>query len=305
MPASPIRDRVTLKPRLDELYESFNVPDSAEDPVRFARRYADVRDREVAGFIAAGLAFGRVASVMASVEAVLGRLGPHPAAFVCDFDLRRDGALFKDFVHRWTRGADINALLLTLRHMLREHGSLERFFLEDLRPDDTDVERALESFSTRACAVDVRPAYGGRRPPERAGVGYFFPRPSKGSGCKRLNLYLRWMVRQDQIDPGGWTGVKRSQLIVPLDTHIIRIGRCLRLTRHTSPGWKMASEITATLRALDPEDPIRYDFSICHLGMINACGFTTPRRDRECPLRGLCRPGGRTRAASLRPSARP
>jgi uncharacterized protein (TIGR02757 family) len=122
------------------------------------------------------------------------------------------------------------------------------------------------------------------------GVRYFFPSASGGSGCKRLNLYLRWMVRRDAIDLGVWSRLPASVLVVPLDTHVIRVGRCLGLTRYRSPGWKMAADITASLRLLDPDDPVKYDFSLCHLGMMNACGFGTRRGDAQCPLRGLCWP---------------
>ena len=173
------------------------------------------------------------------------------------------------------------------------------------RPEGRDplVEEAaaLDAFSTRALATDLRPAYG--RMPKRPGVCYFFPRPSAGSACKRLNLFMRWMVRTDQIDLGVWTNVRPSRLIVPLDTHVIRVGRCLRLTRYISPGWKMAAEITASLRAIDPADPVRYDFSLCHLGMMNACGFRRAQKDSQCPLRGVCRPVVRTRPPFRRSSA--
>jgi uncharacterized protein (TIGR02757 family) len=196
-------------------------------------------------------------------------------------------------VHRWTRGEDIAALLWMLRQMLERSGSIEAFFLEGDAGDGADVAAALDSFSTRALALDIRRAYG--RVPRRPGVCYFFPRPSTGSACKRLNLFLRWMVRRDEIDLGVWTRLSPSRLIVPLDTHVIRLGRCLRLTRYTSPGWRMAADITAALRALDPEDPIRFDFSICHVGMMNACGFGRKQGDSQCPLKGLCHP--RTRAA--------
>ena len=127
---------------------------------------------------------------------------------------------------------------------------------------------------------------------ERYPVHYFFVRPSTGAACKRLNLFLRWMVRRDGVDPGGWTAVGAGQLIVPLDTHTIRIGRCLRLTRRQSPGWKMAVEITDALRAIDPDDPVRYDFSLCHLSMMGACGYGTRRGSAQCPLREHCRPTG-------------
>ena len=125
-------------------------------------------------------------------------------------------------------------------------------------------------------ATSVEPRSGRRlwTDSDPSGVGYFFPRPSAGSACKRLNLFLRWMVRRDSLDLGCGRACRRRKLVVPLDTHVIRVGRCLRLTRYTSPGWRMAQDITASLRRLDPSDPVRYDFSICHLGMMNACGFS-------------------------------
>jgi uncharacterized protein (TIGR02757 family) len=202
-------------------------------------------------------------------------------------------------VHRWIRGADIIALLWILRQMLEASGSIEAFFAEGLAPDAVDVGDALDSFSRRALALDLRAVYG-RRLPKRAGVCYFFPRPSAGSGCKRLNLYLRWMVRRDAIDLGAWTSVPASTLIVPLDTHVIRLGRCLRLTTYTSPGWRMAADITASLRAIDPADPARFDFSLCHVGMMNACGFGRRQGDAQCPLKGLCRPRSSRRSSSAR-----
>jgi uncharacterized protein (TIGR02757 family) len=298
-----VQTKLDLKARLDTLYDAFNVADSAEDPVQFLAGYDDPADREIVAFCAGALAFGRVASVKASIARVLLVLGPHPAQYVRDFSHRHHAAPFETFVHRWTRGADIVALFIILQHMLKTSGSIEAFFAAGLDPAAPDIEAALDSFCTRACEVDVRVAYGGRKPPVRAGVRYFFPRPSGGSGCKRLNLFLRWMVRKDQVDPGGWTTVSPSQLVIPLDTHVIRVGRCLRLTRLTSPGWRMASDITRALRALDPVDPVRYDFSLCHLGMMNACGFMRPQRDAGCPLHGICRPGAGTRRASARPSA--
>jgi uncharacterized protein (TIGR02757 family) len=191
-------------------------------------------------------------------------------------------------VHRWTRGEDIAALLWILRQMLEASGSIEAFFAVGLAPDAVDIADALDAFSRRALALDIRRAYG--RVPRKAGVCYFFPRPSAGSACKRLNLFLRWMVRRDAIDLGVWTRVSPAQLIVPLDTHVIRLGRCLRLTTYTSPGWRMAADITAALRQLDPADPVRFDFALCHVGMMSACGFGRPQGSAHCPLRGFCHP---------------
>jgi uncharacterized protein (TIGR02757 family) len=279
----------SLKAVLDAQYEAFNVEDSATDPVQFLRPFADPADREIVGFVAAGLAFGRVASVMASVGRVVEVMGGDPARYVRDFDARRDARALTPIVHRWIRGADLVALMLVLQAMLRAHRSIEGALAAGHDPSAADVGPALDAFAATACAVDVRPAYG-RRLPARAGYRYFFARPSTGSACKRLNLYLRWMVRRDAVDPGGWTRIAASHLVVPLDTHIIRLGRCLGLTRQRTPGWKMAAEITAALRRLDPLDPIRYDFALCHLGMMKACRYGVAKSHPGCPLAGWCKP---------------
>ena len=282
----------TTAARLDSLYKAFDHVTSATDPVHIVRRFSAPEDREIVGFCAAGLAFGRVASVLHSIESLLAVMGPHPARFVRDFDPARERDRLAPLVHRWIRGRDLLALLLILQRMLREAGSIEAFFLEGDDPAQPHVGAALDSFSRRALATDLREAYG-RRVPKQRGVSYFFPRPSAGSACKRLNLFLRWMVRRDEIDLGVWTHLSPARLIVPLDTHVIRLGRCLRLTKYTSPGWKMASEITASLRTIDAVDPVRYDFALCHVGMMNACGFAKPQKDSQCPLKGLCYPKGK------------
>jgi uncharacterized protein (TIGR02757 family) len=301
-----------LKPALDRLYEDFNYPDSAADPIQIVRRYERPDDREVVGFCAASLAFGRVGSVMQSIGQLMAVMGPHPAEYVRAFDPRRDTAAFRHLVHRWTRGRDLAALVWILSQMMDRSGSIQNFFLEQDDESAEDVAKALDSFSTRALALDLAAVYG-RGARRRTGVCYFFPRPSAGSGCKRLNLFLRWMVRRDALDLGVWTRVSPARLVVPLDTHVVRVGRCLGLTRYTSPGWKMAHDITASLRRLDPADPVKYDYALCHLGMMNACGFgRAPRSathrgaspDAQCPLRGWCRPGARKPAPSRQPSGR-
>jgi uncharacterized protein (TIGR02757 family) len=293
---------IALKPALDRLVADFARADHVEDPVRVLARYPDPADREIAAFLSAGLAFGRVRSVLNSVEAVLAVMGPRPARFVRGFVPRRDAPRLRPLVHRWMRGDDLAALMLVLRHMLDSAGSIERFFAEGLNGSAGDVGSALESFSRRACDVDVSAVYGRTRP--RPGVGYFFARPSGGGACKRLNLFLRWMVRRDAIDPGGWSLVGPSQLVVPLDVHVIRVGRCLRLTRYRSAGWRMAEEITASLRQLDPDDPVKYDFALCHLGMLGICTITRPQQSAACPLSGFCRPHAGRRRGSRPPSGR-
>jgi uncharacterized protein (TIGR02757 family) len=289
MSRSPVSD-TALRSALDTLYDGFNAHQSVSDPVWFAHRFDRNDDREVVGFIAAALAFGRVQSVINSIEGMLAVMGPSPAAFVRRFDPPRHRQVFGHLVHRWTNGADFAALAWILHTMIERHGSIEECFAAGLPADAVDTGEGLQSFSTRALAIDLKPIYGRARP--TPGVAYFFSKPSSGGACKRLNLFLRWMVRRDRVDLGVWSKVRPSQLIVPLDTHIIRVGRCLGLTRYRSPGWRMAVEITASLRRLNPDDPAKFDFSMCHIGMMNACGFEKPFRDSRCPLRGACHPRG-------------
>ncbi|MGQ0733702.1 MAG: TIGR02757 family protein [Acidobacteriota bacterium] len=282
-----------LRARLDSLYADFNHETSASDPIHIVRRFTRDDDRELVAFCASALAFGRVQSVLASIEGLLAVMGKAPAAYVRAFNPSRDRGALDHLVHRWTRGIDLAALLWVIRQMLDSHGSIERFFAEGMHPDAATVEGGVESFSRRACALNLEAVYGDVV--SRPGVAYFFSRPSSGGACKRLNLFLRWMVRRDALDLGVWQRVRPAQLIIPLDTHVIRVGRCLGLTRLASPGWRMAEDITRSLRTLDPDDPVKYDFSLCHLGMMQACGFGRPERDAHCPLRGACRPRGRRR----------
>jgi uncharacterized protein (TIGR02757 family) len=279
---------MSLSARLESLYQDYNREDSASDPVHKVRPFADPADREIAGFCAGALAFGRVASVLNSIDTLFAIMGPRPAAFIRRFEPDGPHPELRAMVHRWTRGPDFVALLWILRQILDRSGSVESFFLEGYRDDHLDIGPALDSFTTRAMALDIRRAYG--RVPRRPGVSYFFTRPTAGSGCKRLNLFLRWMVRADEVDLGVWTRVPASKLIVPLDTHVIRLGRCLALTRYVSPGWKMAADVTKSLRELNPQDPVRFDFSLCHVGMMNGCGFGRKQGDSQCPLKGLCHP---------------
>ena len=290
--AAASRGAGDLHGRLETLYAQFNHPQSVTDPIQIVRRFTRPDDLEVVAFCAAGLAFGRVQSVLNSIEGLLQVMGSSPAAFVRAFTPLRDRRALDHLVHRWTRGIDLAALVWLLKQMIDSHGSLEAFFVDGASPEAETVERALDSFARRACALDLTSVYGRARP--KPGVSYFFARPSSGGACKRLNLFLRWMVRKDQVDLGVWSRVRPSQLIVPLDTHVIRVSRCLQLTKYTSPGWRMAADITRSLRQLDPSDPVRFDFSLCHIGMMNACGYGRTQADAQCPLRGLCRPRRRS-----------
>ncbi|MEE9614775.1 MAG: DUF2400 family protein, partial [Thermodesulfobacteriota bacterium] len=160
-------------------------------------------------------------------------------------------------------------------------------------PEDKSVKEALISFSERALGLKTDGIYGpGPLPslPSGAGVRFLFPSPEGRSPCKRLNLFLRWMVRRgDGLDFGLWKGVSPSKLIIPLDTHIARISRYLGLTSRNSADWAMAEEVTDSLRKLDPLDPTKYDFSLSRLGILDECPTRRdPIKCESCMIKGVC-----------------
>ena len=262
-----------------------------QDPIAFPRRFRDPADIEIAAWLAASLAYGRVSHFSAALERVLAAMGGRPRAFVEAFEPKRDLEAFEPLYYRMNTGKDIACLLFLMRHALRAHGSVGGLFRTGWRDGDADVGPALDRFVTALEAVNVSPIYGRNFRPR--GLGQLLSRPSKGSACKRLNMLLRWLVRPDDgVDFGLWTFIPPSKLVVPLDTHVLRIARYLGLTRRRSGGWKAAQAITRRLAEAAPGDPLRYDFPICHHGISGRCPVArVPARCRECPLLGECAKG--------------
>ena len=295
--ASSRATREALRRRLDILRARLGRRYLAGDPLAFVHRYEGDDDRELAGFLAAGLAFGNVRSIQASVSSLLGAMGDSPARFVDRFEAPRDGAALAGLYHRWITDKDLVAILALLRAMRERSGSIGGFFREGHDAGAADIGPSLTSFSERALAL----AAGSRARRGRGTVAPFFPSPRGGSACKRLNLYLRWMVRGDDgLDLGLWEGIPTRQLVLPLDTHLARISRALGLTRRRTPGWAMAVEATRSLALLDADDPVKYDFALCRLGILDLCLHgRDPLECRVCPP-PLPRSRGARAAASSR-----
>jgi uncharacterized protein (TIGR02757 family) len=242
---------------LEHLYRVLNRREFVrEDPVSFLYRYQDLRDREVAGIIASSLAYGRVKQIQRSVAAALDRLGPAPAEALAATPPRALRRAFDGFRHRFTTGEELADLLLAVRRLQRDHGTIGGRLTELVRPEDETVVPGL------ALLVEE---LGASLAPRASSV---LPCPERGSACKRLHLLLRWMVREDEVDPGGWHEVSSSKLVVPLDTHMHRISRALGFTRRSQADLGTALEITGALRRFDPADPIKYDFAITRLGIL-------------------------------------
>ncbi len=278
-----------LKERLDGLYRTFDLAFLATDPLEFVHRYDRAGDREIVGLVSSSLAYGRVDTIKKSIAKVMEAAGPSPAEFTRGFDPVRGRKLFKGFKHRFNDGDDIACLFWFARQMLEESGSIGGFFMKGYTDEARNVKEALAAFSRSVLSLDSKAVYGGKSLAPKAGVRFFFPNPSDGSPCKRLNLYLRWMVRRDKLDFGQWAGVDPARLVIPLDTHIARISRNIGLTSRANADWKMAEEITEALKALDPKDPVKYDFALCRLGILDRCPKNRDAAKCEsCLIREIC-----------------
>lgn len=246
----------TSKEKLEALYASFNNRRFVHpDPLEFLYRYEDFGDREVVALIASSLAYGRVEQILKSVAAVLGRMGSSPVDFLCSSPVHRIHGTFEGFKHRFTPGSDLSSLLCSAKTMMQKYGSLHGCFMAGYDAHHETILPALCAF--------VALLHGGRS----CCWSGFLPSPERGSACKRLNLFLRWMVRKDEVDPGGWPGIPPSKLVVPLDTHMHRISLMLGLTKRNQAGLRTAVEITQAFREISPEDPVRYDFALTRFGI--------------------------------------
>jgi uncharacterized protein (TIGR02757 family) len=284
-----VRSAQTLRDSLERLYREFDYASRLDrDAIQFPLRYSDPGDREVVALLTACLAYGRVDLFGRALEGVLAAMGPSPAAFVRDFDPARDGPAFDRFIYRFNRPRDLVAFCVALRDVHARHGTLEKCFAAGDDPAAPHIGPALERFARAFLDADVRALF----PRGRLSRGYrhLFPLPSVGGPCKRLHLFLRWMVRREAPDFGLWPTVSPARLLVPVDTHVENMSRAIGLTRRRSRTWRMAEEITARLATLDPSDPVKYDFALCHKRMSGDC---LDRRDvvvcTPCELRTVCR----------------
>ena len=280
---------VDLKPLLETLYANRSLRHLVNDPLSRCRSYASPEDREVAALIASSFAYGSVRIILKTLDSIFDAVGSSPRRFVERFEPKQGLRTFAGFKHRFNDTRDLCALLLAARTMLEATGSIEAFFLCGHDPAAEDVTRSLTVFSAAALAQEYRPVFGTSTIPADSYFPFFFPSPASGSACKRLCMFLRWLVRPDDgIDLGAWTGISPSQLVIPVDLHIRRIARSLGLTVRNQADWKMAREITARLRELDPDDPVKYDFSLCHLGISEGCTGTSGKPCLACGVAPAC-----------------
>jgi uncharacterized protein (TIGR02757 family) len=265
----------------------------AKDPVEVVHRFADPRDQEIVALLAASIAFGNVKTIRAKLDDAIARLGPRPA-FTADDELgvfvRMDG-----WIHRVFRGEDVARLVIGARRIQRAYGSLGRRFEVDLDNTKGSLRGALAGFCDAIRGAgglplprvrsQVKAPKGARRGPY-----HILPDPLGSGGSKRLLLFLRWMIRPaDGVDLGLWK-VSPSLLLCPVDTHIHKLARNLGFTKRKDVSWQTAEEITRALAVFDPKDPVKHDFSLCHMGMLQRCpSRRDPKKCEGCGVKPVCR----------------
>ncbi len=290
--------RERVQPSLDDMLQRADrAAHLARDPLELVHRYARDDDREIVGLLASSIAYGRVDLFKPRMAQLLQRFGPHPAAFARDASPAEILEATSTFSYRMTGPGDIGALLAAGGRAQKRFGSLGELVRRCFETSNGSMREALDRFVATLWQLDLRPFVGQPRPTRR--LAHLVASPGGQSACKRLNLFARWMVRgPDGIDLGMWP-IPASALVIPLDTHVHRISRFLGLTRRTDLSWRTAEDITARLRHLDPEDPVKYDFALSHLGISGDC---PARRDQakcsKCPLKPICRVWDRAGAKS-------
>ncbi|MFZ1376850.1 MAG: TIGR02757 family protein [Geothrix sp.] len=283
-----------LKARLDGLCARYDTTGAlGSDPLSVVLAYESPLDREVAAFVAAHLAYGRVEPMIRAVRGVLAPLGDRPSEWLrnrsvpaAQKELTRSLAAW---AWRFHTGPDLVAWLLAWKQLDAESGhGLEAHLLPRLgeQPDEA-LSRLVQRLR-----VELPGSYGAR---------FSLPDPLEGAACKRWRMFLRWMVRTGWPDLGLWTRYPANGLVIPLDTHVARVSRFIGLSRRATPDGKMAQEITEALRRLDPADPLRYDFALSHLGILGDCPGVRKRSTcAACPLYLVCRAGSKPTAGPLR-----
>lgn len=251
-----------LQKKLEHHYQGFDSGSLGTDPVLFPHRYRFPEDIEIVALLSSVFAYGNVKLTGKMLESILKLFGNSPYLGIKNLK-KSDRSIRNSFSgYRYYSKQDVEVLIFVLRDLLQEFGTVGRMIqekskgLKQIRPKET-----IAIFNKEFAR------YSERYSEPTGGLKFMFPDPSLGSACKRFNLFLRWMVRKDEIDFGLWKFMTPADLIIPVDTHISAIALRLGLTESKAANWKTAVEITESLRLYDAEDPVRFDFALCHIGM--------------------------------------
>ena len=253
---------MNLKQKLEYHYNNFDRTKLKPDPLQFLHLFRDERDIEIVGLLASIFAYGNVKQIENTLKKLVLIFNDKPYLFARNFSVNRDGDKLFGIKHRFYTEDDIIKLFVILGKEIHQHKSIKQIFLQGYNISDENIKNEISNFSNHFLN-SFNQTFG----EITNGIKFMFPLPEKGSACKRMNLFLRWMVRNDELDFGLWKEIPTSKLVIPVDTHIARICKTLKLTKRKNVSWQMAEEITKNLKKYNANDPIKYDFAICHIGI--------------------------------------
>lgn len=250
--------KTELDSRLASLSSLFRAQAEKEDPIGLVYPYIRRDDIEVVALLASCLSYGQRKVFVPLVKGLLNEMGASPYSFVME-----QGYLgrFEWFKYRFNVADDLQCLFHSLRSVLLSFGSLESLFTLTGYDTKSSLTSLVDSFRSVDFSVLGLPSHGTK------GFQYLLPSPDSGGACKRLNMFLRWMCRKDEVDFGIWSGIPLHSLVIPLDTHVHRVSRGLGLTTKTGSTWSTSLDITQSLLTLDPVDPLKYDFLLFSMGV--------------------------------------
>ena len=238
---------------------------------------------EIAGLLSAALAYGRVQQIEKSLERLFAKMGDRPSEFVRNFNASKRNKL-ADFKHRFNSGDDISDLLELLQEVMGKFGSIENFFAIGCSKNDINIANALSKFCSSLLAMHADRNAG----KINKGFKYLLSSPANGSACKRLNLFLRWMVREDDVDTGLWKSVDKCKLVIPMDVHMGRLTKILGFHNRKNIGFNTAVAVTERFARIEPSDPVKYDFALSRVGIIENCSGQFGSDCCRCELLGFC-----------------
>ena len=261
----------TVKKGLDKLYKKFDRSFISPDPLECVPLKGKFEDIELSAFIASVFAYGRADLIVRTVRQILGELGPRPHDSLMSGNCKK---LFKGFKYRFHKRPDLLWFLSRLEKIYKKYGTLEAAFTSI----DANLKERMENFSKLFASEK-----------QSSNRKFLVPSP-KGSACKRMNLFLRWMVRKDSVDLGLWKKVKPRDLVIPMDVHVHRIAHRIALVQNGAAAtYALAQELTDNLRRFDADDPVRFDFAICSLGKLGHCQKTPVGANcNSCMLEKVC-----------------
>lgn len=250
----------TLKKKLEYHYRYFDFSQLSPDPLEFPHRFKNFHDIEISAFVSSVFAYGNVRQIIDALEKIHAVM-EEPYRFVMDYKYMSGLKKFSKIRHRFYTTEDIAKLFYALNRIYTSYGSLNYLFLLYYFDKDSNLKNTIAFFTEHFNSFLLE------KGELTQGLKFMSPDPMKGSACKRMNLFLRWMIRNDELDFGLWKEFSTSQLVIPVDTHVAKICKQLGLTKQKTVSWKMAEEITERLKKFDSNDPVKYDFAICHIGM--------------------------------------